>query len=85
MLTDATHQRKTFRRLVPLFFRKSRVVQAGEPLKVSEAQKQRNRWWFLCFRWLYWPFVLLLVCAGIVAFQFDYREMFFICLGLVNK
>ncbi|MCL2347691.1 MAG: hypothetical protein FWC50_05450 [Planctomycetaceae bacterium] len=63
MFSDSTRRRKQFLRLIPMLFQKSRVVQIGEPLKVSEAQKQRRRWWFQSVRWL--PRIIFLLLFGI--------------------
>ena len=66
MLT--ARQRKKFQRMIPLLFRQSRVVQAGEPLKVSEAQKQCRLWWFQCFRMCNRVLLTVLACVSITMF-----------------
>ena len=68
MFSDATRQGKRFRRMIPRLFQKSRVVQIGEPLKVSEANIQSQLWWFRCFRRLNRALLTLLACIGITAF-----------------
>ena len=82
MFSDSTRQGKRFRRMIPRLFQKSRVVQIGEPLKVSEARKQRNRWCYQCFSRSYWPFCVLFTCFTVAAFCFGWREVFPTCLVL---
>ena len=79
MLFDSLYQHKMFQRMIPLLFRQSRVVQAGEPLKISESKKQRQLRWFPRWRWLNLALIPILICVGVVGLYFIRNGVFTVC------